>query len=305
MMQLLAEDILDDGDLAGFTTKLQAALIALRPRITLMGPTNYYVNATTGSDSNTGATPSTAWQTLQHASDWLLQNVDANGQPVTINVADGTYAPVHITDEMIGGSAGITFTGNTANPTNCVISAQNNSCFWVSNGNVILQGFYLTAIGNTGAWQGFGIIATDNGRCHWLACNFGPCTVAHVIAAYGGGAGPVGSYTISGAAPIHCRVSSLGSGGIGGSTVSTISIIGTPNFSTAFVYVDQLGFYFLNAAAFVFAGGATGPRYFVGHNALLTLPNGSLTYFPGDTAGTPNAVDVPSPTGGIYSLGPS
>lgn len=52
--------------------------------------TCYYVNASTGSDSANGRTPSTAWRTLRKAA----QNA---GPGVTVVVATGDYAPLRIT----------------------------------------------------------------------------------------------------------------------------------------------------------------------------------------------------------------
>ncbi|MBN2208340.1 MAG: right-handed parallel beta-helix repeat-containing protein [Candidatus Coatesbacteria bacterium] len=51
---------------------------------------DYYVDARTGADGNTGASPSVAWQTITHA---LASVSGTAGDPVTIYIATGTYSP--------------------------------------------------------------------------------------------------------------------------------------------------------------------------------------------------------------------
>lgn len=72
--------------------------IALRP---LMSKTNiiYYVNTTTGSDTNDGFTTGTAFKTIQHAIDSLPQVLD---HEIIINVSAGAYSE----DILIAGFLG-------------------------------------------------------------------------------------------------------------------------------------------------------------------------------------------------------
>ena len=51
---------------------------------------DYYVDARTGADGNTGASPSAAWQTITHA---LASVSGTTGDPATIYIATGTYSP--------------------------------------------------------------------------------------------------------------------------------------------------------------------------------------------------------------------
>jgi len=51
---------------------------------------DYYVDARTGDDENTGASPSAAWKTITHA---LASVSGTAGDPATIYIAAGTYSP--------------------------------------------------------------------------------------------------------------------------------------------------------------------------------------------------------------------
>jgi hypothetical protein len=58
-------------------------------RIKLTTTTNYYV-ATTGSDSAAG-TIGAPWLTLQHAIDFIENNIDFGGQQLIVNVGAGSF----------------------------------------------------------------------------------------------------------------------------------------------------------------------------------------------------------------------
>lgn len=60
-------------------------------RTILTAAGNRYI-ATTGSDSNDGLTPATAWATLQHAMNVVATTLDMAGFPVTANIGAGSFA---------------------------------------------------------------------------------------------------------------------------------------------------------------------------------------------------------------------
>src|SRR5438105_4742054 len=67
------------------------AALSKNARIRLTGPTTFFVSPT-GSDDANGLTASSPWRTLQHAFDTAKRNYDLAGFPLTIRLADGTYA---------------------------------------------------------------------------------------------------------------------------------------------------------------------------------------------------------------------
>src|SRR5215470_20705 len=68
------------------------AAIQSLTRVKLVANATIYV-APSGSDSNPG-TSGSPFLTLQKAWNHVIRDLDLNGHNVTINVADGTYAPV-------------------------------------------------------------------------------------------------------------------------------------------------------------------------------------------------------------------
>jgi hypothetical protein len=131
--------------------------------------TSYYVR-TDGSDSNDGTanTAGGAWLTLQHAYDWIADNLDFGGYEVTLNVADGTYSDVNegisgiyggysggawvallIYKAWVGGGA-FRLIGNATTPDNVYINATGvieSSCIVVAGcslpGPIYIKGFKL------------------------------------------------------------------------------------------------------------------------------------------------------------------
>jgi hypothetical protein len=66
---------------------------AVPMRIALTGNTTYYVNSTTGNDSNIG-TSTAPWLTLTHANSYISNNIDLVGYTVTINYNGSVYSTV-------------------------------------------------------------------------------------------------------------------------------------------------------------------------------------------------------------------
>lgn len=78
----------------------------------------YYVNTTTGNDSNDGLTSGTAFKTITKAVSLLPQVISST---VIINVADGTYNENIYLNGFLGVGS-ITVQGNNTTPTNVVVS---------------------------------------------------------------------------------------------------------------------------------------------------------------------------------------
>ena len=92
----------------------------------LTADTTFYVDPSTGDDSNDGLTPGAAFLTINGALSAISTGYHLNGNRVIIQLADGTYTEEVLSTPMIGGSerfltAHVTIQGNVANPENVVI----------------------------------------------------------------------------------------------------------------------------------------------------------------------------------------
>ena len=108
--------------------------LAVLPTVSAAG-TDYYVSPT-GSDSNDGLTPATAWATINKGT--------CSSSPLTsgdiLHVADGTYT---ITGRIWVEKAGITVSGNTASPGNVIVQyspAANSLIFDMRANDVTVEG---------------------------------------------------------------------------------------------------------------------------------------------------------------------
>ncbi|HZP20099.1 MAG TPA: DUF2793 domain-containing protein [Bauldia sp.] len=252
----------------------------------------YYVR-TDGSDSNTGLANSAggAFLTVQKAYDTIAANLDLGGKTVTIQIGDGTYAPASGTNPLLisqpwTGGGSVIVQGNNATPANVVLSGTNADAVLVSAplpGVLSIRDLKVTTTTNKS-----GIQLNAPGSLTFSNLNFGACVVAHLLAACTGAQiTGTGNYAISGNAPIHAYA-------LTGSIVLTgltVTLTGTPAFSTAFVESSRTGV--LRGQAMTFSGSATGPRYLADANGVIFTNGGGATYFPGNSAGS-------TATGGQY-----
>jgi hypothetical protein len=86
---------------SGTDGKITVSSIA---REKLAADRSYYVNVSTGSDSNTGLSSGAAFATIQKAVDIVQYNLDLNNYNVTINVAAGTYPEEVVIGDYVGGA---------------------------------------------------------------------------------------------------------------------------------------------------------------------------------------------------------
>ena len=104
----------------------------------------------------------------------------------------------------------------------------------------------------------------------------------HIRANFNGWCRADGNYTISASAQEHMRAANNASIFMFGKTVT---LTGTPNFSTAYVRAQNRAFIRCNGGM-VYSGGATGKRYSVEELAGINTTGGGASFFPGDVAGT-------------------
>lgn len=249
----------------------------------LISARTYYVR-TDGSDSNTGLANSSgeAFLTIQKAVDTVV-TLDNGGFLITIQVGDGTYTGAVVLASFIGTSR-IRIQGNNGTPANVVIST--TSADGIQTSGVI------------GDWdiRDLKIQTTTGGTCLSVAkgsrvfhrnLNFGASAASHILATLYGSVICEGSYAISGGATAHMSAR----GGEIDCTGFTLTITGTPAFSTAFADAQRLGL--VNLVVNTYTGSATGVRYSATGNAVVNTSGAGATALPGNAAGT-------TATGGQY-----
>ena len=250
--------------------------------------------ATTGSDTTGNGTSTNPWATLQHAFNYVQQYYNFAGFTVTINVANGTYTTgVVISSPTVGGI--VNFVGNPGSPSSVIISVSNSNCFESGfanfpGANIGISGFELTATGSPGANTGYAIVASGGAVIGYQNIDFSTCSSGHVWASVPSLVYAAGPYTISGGAPQHWLAN------LSGSTLEvlgqTITLSGTPAFSTAFALVSNAAVANVSGNNFV-GSGATGARYSVNTNGVINTAGGGASYLPGSSGGT-------SASGGQY-----
>lgn len=260
-------------------------------RTRLGAATNFYI-ATTGSDTTgNGIASGTPWLTIQHAINYIANNIDFNGQSVTINVATGTYTgSVSVTQPWVGGSS-VTLLGNTTTPTNCIISTTNANCINVSGygSSLIVEGFELTtATGGHAINVTSGGMLTVAGNMNFAAIS--GSQYAHLNCGSEAYIYIASNYTISGGDSSGYHMQCAFGGQINMTGV-TVTVSGTPAFNT-FAVATALGL--IEATGDTFSGSATGTRYVANLNGVINTSGGGASYFPGNAGGT-------TATGGQYA----
>jgi hypothetical protein len=280
-----------DGGTASLPTLLANFIASLQAlgRAKLAANANLYV-ATTGSDTTGNGTSGAPWATLQKAWSYIIGSVDLNGFNVTVNVANGTYTAgvsaqgTPVGDTQDGG--GVLFLGNPGSPASVIILVTGGtSCFEATNdAQFSVNGFTVQASGSAYAVSASG--ASNIGVVGPMI--FGAC------AAGGIASGPFSTivvsanYTINGSQGAHWNASQ---GIIVITPGVTITVTGTPAFSTSFANANLLGI--INCFGLTFTGSATGQRYNATQNSIINTSGGGASYLPGDSAGATSS-------GGLY-----
>ncbi len=232
----------------------------------------YYVR-TDGSDSNDGLSNSSvgAFATIQKAID-VVGGLDAGIFAITISVGAGTFAGLLLKDPLGAGS--VTIQGAGATQT----ILETTSTHTINTGlsrKYQLIGFRVQNSGGIarGLFCGPGSSVIINGL------DFGACAAYHIDCS--GGIVTAASYSISGGALIHWYAAN------GGAIVCagyTVTLTGSPNFSSAFAACDIAAFLRVNTNTF--AGIATGKRYTVANGGVIYVAGAGESYLPGNSAGT-------------------
>jgi hypothetical protein len=253
---------------------LRAALPVLEA---LAANRTYYVRAD-GSDSNTGLVNNAggAFLTIQKAINTVAA-INIGSFSVTISVADGTYTGAIAVVGPWLGTGTVSIVGNTGTPANVVISVTSNNAITVSaGGRLNVSGVKIqTTTSGVGIFSDTNGLITMNG-----AFEIGACATYHMLAQSGGAIVISANYTISGNSLYHWIANG---GGLISAISLTITLTGTPAFSSRFAYSSRVAS--IQCHLNTFSGAATGTRFEVDTGGSIFTNNAALTYLPGNAAG--------------------
>jgi hypothetical protein len=258
--------LLDDADAA-----TQRITLSVREKLT--ATRTYYVR-TDGNDANTGLVDSAAgaFLTIQKAWD-VAQALDGAGQDIYIYVRAGTYtAGLAITTFPVSPNL-VAIVGDDTTPANVTISTAGQCVYTQVSGVISLSGFAYTSSG------GACIDINHPGAMINLGkASFGSAAGAHIYIRRGY-LQPGQNYTITAGAVAHIQTNYTAA--FFEAWGKTITITGTPAFSTAFAFAN--GCSLISIGSMTYTGAATGSIYSVNSNAVINTYGDTL---PGDAAGT-------------------
>jgi hypothetical protein len=166
--------------------------------------------------------------------------------------------------------------GNTATPGNVIISVTSNHCFTARSGGIgTVQDMELRT-----TTSGSGLRSQDGSLIEYSNIRFGTCAQFHVTSVTSGRITATGAYSIVGNAQIHAYAT----GGVIGMAGLSITLTGTPAFSSAFASAERNGL--LNINSNTYTGSATGTRYSAQTGGGIFSGGGVATYLPGNASGT-------------------
>jgi hypothetical protein len=196
----------------------------------------------------------------------------------TIQVGNGSYTDAVNLKSLIGAGL-VTIQGDDTTPSNVTISTTSDNA--------------IEAIGVVGRWRisGFKTQTTTSGTNIHLdgsttslaigAHEFGASAGFHTFVLGNAKLTFDTDYTISGGAGYHWRA--FDGGGIFAAAL-TITLTGTPAFSTAFAIAARQGRMLVYSNTF--SGSATGQRYIVQSLGLIYTNGAGTSYLPGNSSGS-------------------
>lgn len=246
----------------------------------------YYVRKD-GSDSNSGLSDTSggAFLTVQKAVN-VAAALDLSVYSATVQVRSGTYEE-SVSLRSYVGAGPITIKGDSSTPANVIIRRPaGGHCVTAAGvvGAYVLDGLKLT----TAVEYGLCIYASSGSRTSFKNIDFGGCTAQHVYAESGASVQIAGNYNITGGATNHFNATT---GGLIYGQSYTITLTGTPGFSSSFASADRWSG--LIVPSLTFSGSATGVRYYSQLNSVIYTGGAGASYFPGNSAGS-------TATGGQY-----
>ncbi|MFZ0271007.1 MAG: hypothetical protein WAL34_04070 [Acidobacteriaceae bacterium] len=259
-------------------------------RTVLTANTTFYVS-TSGNDSTGSGTSGAPWATIQHAFNYIANDIDLAGYTATVQLADGTYAAAQVSQPWVGGGpANVILQGNSVTPSNTVITSNSTNSLQAVNTGVGFT-YQDLELANTLAGSSCAFAAYGGQLIQGPNVVFGAAATCHISIGWNGIFYLAGSYTIAGGAATHLQCYSNGTIFVGPGI--TVTLLGTPAFSGAFASVNTGSVFFQTPVA-SFSGSATGARYSVGLNGVIMTQGSGVNYLPGNGAGT-------TATGGQYA----
>lgn len=278
-------------NLTVLTSNVEVIETNIRSRLT--ANTIFYIGYPGFNDNNNGLSTLTSFQTILGAWNAVARRWDCQGFNVTFQLNNGTYPSTVLIGGLLNAGT-ITILGNVSTTSLVTITGVNSVGLQFSQcGKVFIGGMTFSATGSTGQYNFIGeaLVADTGSRIELFSpIAFNLSTSAH-IGVYNGGVFATNgvAYAINGGAIVHINMI----GGRGATVNSTITLVGTPNFSTAFASVVGSGSE-LDTYSVTFLGAATGPRYFVSLNGVISTLGAGASYLPGNSSGT-------ATTGGQYA----
>ena len=276
-------------------TQLWQAINARLANVTLLTTnTTFYVNASTGNDSNSGLASSSAFATIQGAINTISTRYIAT-QGVTIQIANGTYSGFNINTSMI---SSWTITGNIASPASVTVSAataaiNTGRACQIFSTQVKISGILFTAY--------YECINSNGSVVYIQNCSAaGLSSSSSAVGSYNSSSVQfIGNFNLSGNfyAAFGCGQNSLIAFGYGGypPNSATIAITAATNV-TFFALAYQMSIIIFTSSQLTITGAAsvTGSKYLSQLNSTIQTNGAGASYLPGSTAGV-------TATGGQYA----
>ena len=271
--------------------------------IYLVAPRTYYVDGTNGNDTYDGQAAAFGnghgpYRTINKATAQVgLYNL--NNNPLTINVADGTYNEGVVVPKQ-NGPGSIYMNGNPGTPANVHIHATNTSAIRIyTQAYIYLQGFKVSCVGPTAPDQEMGGVSSALGGTWTYLDNmeFGDCTGPQLYIYWnsiGASWRPHCKWTISGSAANFMNVVSSSQSMWNAFAGPDVTITKPVNFTTSFIQAAYSSTASLNFGALAGAGNVTGQRYTAIANSAVNSSGNGPNYYPGTVAGALYA-------GGVYT----
>lgn len=277
----------DDGTIATLEANFILALQAVT-FVKLNATLNLYVNTSTGVDTNKGTSPSSPFKTMQAAVLSAYINYNFNNNALIINCASGTYTNPVVLQGMPIGCTLISILGNVSSPASVVVNVANANAFIVTAGAIAaISGISITASGTSTQviGLGYGVIG-QQGTVSIANCIFNSCTTLQIQSSIGAVI-TISSCTFTGSSGYGLYATG---GGLlwGNGAALTFS---SASYSGSTVNANLCGNVQLVGATF--SGSATGARYNVTQNGIISTNSAGANFIPGSSAGISN-------TGGLY-----
>lgn len=266
-----------------------SGLTASTARTRLEANAIYFINASTGSDSNDGKSAQTAFATFEKA-DAVTAQLDGNGYSVTLKCS-GTFtnSKADFQRQYVGISK-IIIDGDVDNPSNCTISITAGFCLRVIGKTPVeVKGIRFTSTGTSG----IGIVCGEGTIAITGNCIFANLPTFHLYAERGKAEILQRSnYRIVGSTDANTPHNSMahlvmsdGAKFDANGEPYTVNISGYINFSVGFVWFTRGGSAFFLQVSYS-GGNITGKQFQI--EAMCAVFNGTVPNFPGSISGTVN-----------------